>query len=138
MELDVDTACILARGSCSRTLTPRDGRLEFAPMLPGLPVRKDLPVREDCGYIRPGAATSVLPFCDRPVIGSHLLRSAVSRVFGLWMPHLLFGLQPWTLLGDFRLSGDPCWWYTIKSGTDLPVVSDRLYDFMIWIVILLT
>ena len=92
VELDVDTA-LLARGCCSRTLTPRDGQLEFAPMSPGLPVREDFPVREDCGYIRQGAA-SVLPFRDRPVTGSHLLRAAVSCVLRLWMPHLLFGLQP--------------------------------------------
>ena len=76
-------------------------------MSPGLPVRKDLPVREDCGYMRPGAA-SKSPFCYRPVTGSHLLGSAVCRVLGLWMLHLLFGLKPWTLVGDFRLSCDPC------------------------------
>ena len=62
VESDYDTA-LLARGSCSQTLTPRDGRLEFAPMSPGLPVWKDLPVLEDCGYIRPGAA-SMSPFRD--------------------------------------------------------------------------
>ena len=39
------------------------------------------------------------------------------------MPHLLFGLELWTIAGDFRLSGDPCRWYTMQSGTDLPVVA---------------
>ena len=58
------------------------------------------------------------PFRDRPVTESHLLRSAVSRVLGIW-----FRLKPWTLVGDFRLSGDPCWWYIVQSGTDLPVVA---------------
>ena len=91
------------------------------PMSPSLPVRKDLLFREGCGYIRPGAA-SMSPFHVRPVTGSHLLGSAVCRVLGLWMPHLLFGLKPWTLVGDFRLSGDPCWWHTMQSGTALPVV----------------
>ena len=76
VESDHDTA-LLARGSCSRTPTPRDGRWEFAPMSPGLPVRKDFPVREDCGHRRPGAASM----------------SPSSRVLGLWMPHLLFGLK---------------------------------------------
>ena len=90
-------------------------------MSPALLVRKELPVREDCGYIRPGAA-SESPFHDLPVTGSHLFGSAVCRVLGLWTPHLLFGLKPWTLVGDFRLSGDPGWWCTMQSGTGLPVV----------------
>ena len=90
-------------------------------MSPGLPVRKELPVREDFGYIRPGAA-SESPFNVRPVTGSHLLGSAVCRVLGLWMLHLLFGLKQWTLVGDFRLSCDPCWWCTMQSGMALPVV----------------
>ena len=53
-------------------------------MSPGLQVRKDLPVREDCGYtcLRPGAA-SKSPFRYRPVTGSHLLGSAVCRVLGV-------------------------------------------------------
>ena len=58
VESDVDTV-LLARGSCSRTLTPWDGRLEFAPMSPGLPVRKDLPVREDCGLYKGGSCQYV-------------------------------------------------------------------------------
>ena len=124
----------------------------------GLPVRKDLPVREDCGYIRPRSA-SMSPFRDRPVTGSHLLGSDVCRVLRLWMPNLLFRLKPWTLVGDFRLSGDPCWWYTMQSGTALPVVDQAgaayaagnplpgaflgfdlncRTDFMIWIVLFLT
>ena len=95
-------------------------------MSPGLPVREDLPwedlpVREDCGYIKTGA-TMESPFRDRPVTESHHLGSAVCRVLGLWMPHLLFRLKPWTLIGDFHLSCGPCWWYTMQSGTALPVV----------------
>ena len=54
--------------------------------------------------------------------GSHILGSAVCRVLGLWMPHLLFRLKPWTLVGDFRLSCDLCWWYTMQSRTALPMV----------------
>ena len=95
-------------------------------MSPDLPVwedlpREDLPVREDCDYIKTGAVIES-PFRDRPVTGSHLLGSAVCRVLGLWMPHLLFGLKPWTLVGDFHLSCEPCWWYTMQSGMALPVV----------------
>ena len=66
----------------------RDFLQEFAPMSTALPVRKDLPVWEDWGYIRPGAG-SQSPFRDRPVIGSHLFGSAVCRVLGLWKPCLL-------------------------------------------------
>ena len=107
-----------------------------------------MPVREECGFVKTGAAIES-PFHDRPVTGSHLVGSSVCRVLGLWMPHLhvLFGLKPWTLVGDFHLSCKPCWWYTMQSGTALPVVdesgnplpgtflgsdlnllSDRLYD----------
>ena len=82
VELDCDTA-ILARGVFSRTL-----------MSTALPVRKELPVREDWGYIRPGAG-SESPFRDRPVTGSHLFGSAVCCVLGLWKPRLLIGLRPW-------------------------------------------
>ena len=93
IESDYDTALWARGGGCSRTLTPRDCLQEFAPMSPGLPVRKELPVREDCGYIRLGAA-SESPFRDRPVTGSYLLGSAVCRVLGLWTPHLQFELKP--------------------------------------------
>ena len=82
---------------------PRDCLQEFAPMSTALPVWKGLPVREDWGYIRPGAG-SEWSFRDRPVTGSHLFGSAVCCVLGLRKPHLLFGLRPWTLVGDFRFS----------------------------------
>ena len=118
IESDCDTA-LLARGVFSRALMSRDCLQEFAPMSTALPVRKELPVREDWGYIRPGAG-SESPFHDRPVTGSHLFGSAVCRVLGLWKPHLLFGLRPWTLVGDFIFSYNQCCRYTMPFGTDLP------------------
>ena len=114
VESDCDTA-LLARGVCSRTLMPRDCQQEFAPMSTALPVRKELPVQEDWGYIRPGAG-SVSPFRDRPVTGSHLFWSDVCCALGLWTPHLLIGLWPWTLVCHFRLSCDQCWWCTMPPG----------------------
>ena len=49
---------------------------EFALMFTALPVWKDLPVRENWGYIRPGVG-SESSFRVRPVTGSHLFGSAV-------------------------------------------------------------
>ena len=120
VELVCDTS-LLVRGVSSRTLMSWHFLQEFTPMSTALPVRKELPVREDWGYIRPGAG-SESPFHDRPVTGSHLFGSAVCRVLGLWKPRLLLGLRPWTLVGDLRLSCAPCWWCTMPSGTDLPAV----------------
>ena len=63
VESDYDTA-LLARGGggggagCSRTVTPRNCLQEFALMSPALPVWKELPVREDCGYISRELAVS--------------------------------------------------------------------------------
>ena len=115
VESDCDTA-LLAREVCSRALMPRDCLQEYAPMSTALPVRKELPVQEDWGYIRPGAGSEP-QFRDRPVNGSHLFGSADCCVLGWWNPHLLFGLRPWTLVGDFCLSCNRCWW-PIPSETD--------------------
>ena len=38
---------------------------------------------EDWGYIRP-VTDGESPFCVRPVTGSHLFRSPIGRVLGLW------------------------------------------------------
>ena len=74
---------------------------------------------EFAGYIRP-AAVDELPFCVRPVTGSHLFRPPLGRVLSLWQPHLPFGYLSGTLLGDLRFSCVLLWWNMMSSETDLP------------------
>ena len=113
--------------------------------MPALPVRQEWPVREelagaegfvgsegfahakdfagaeDWSYIKE-VAGGESPFCAQPVTGSHLLGSPIGRVLGLGQPHLPFRHLSWTILDDLRFSCILFWWYTMSSGTDLPVV----------------
>ena len=76
---------------------------------------------EDWGYIRP-VADDESPFCVRPVTGSHLFRSPIRRVRGLWQPHLPFRHLSWTILGDSRFSCLLFWWDMMSARMDLPML----------------
>ena len=124
-----------ARKMCSRTLMPGFGLKKFA----ALPVRQEWPVREelagaegftgaevfdsteDWSYIKQ-VTGGESPFCVQPVTGSHLLGSPIGRILNLRQPHLPFGHPSWMIVGDLRFSCILFWWYTMSSGTDLPVV----------------
>ena len=65
-----------------------------------------------------------LPFCVRPVTGSHLFSPPLGRVLGLWQPHLPFGYLSGTILGDHRFS---CvlFWCEMMSSCGGPSTSGR-------------
>ena len=73
---------------------------------------------EDWGYIRP-VADDDSPVCVRPVTGSHLFRSPLGRVLGLWQPHLPFKHLSWTVLGDSHFSCPLFWWDMMSARMDL-------------------
>ena len=133
---------------CSRAWMPEIGLRMFAQTLPALPVRQEWPVREelagvegffraspegvcakestgvgefvgaeDWGYTRP-VADGESPFCVRPVTGSHLFRSHIGRVLGLWQLHLPFR----HLSGQYLVT--PFLLYSVLVGHD--VVRDGL------------
>ena len=134
-----------ARKMCFRALVPGFGLKKFALTLPALPIRREWPVWdtlasaegvagaerfagaegfdsvEDWGYIKQ-VTGGESPFCAQPVTGSHLLGYPIGRVLDLRQPHLPSRHPSWTILGDLRFSCLLLWWYTMSSGTDLPVL----------------
>ena len=82
---------------------------------------EELVTAEDWGYIRP-VTDDESPFCVRPVTGSHLFRSPIGRVLGLWLPHLPFRHLLWTILGGSRFSCLLFWWDMMSARTDLPML----------------
>ena len=109
-----------AQKMCSRTLMPGFGLQKFAGA-EGFADAEGFAGADDWSYIKP-LAGGVSPFCVQPVNGSHLLGSPIGRVLGLRQPHLPFRHLSWAMLDDLRFSCILFWWYTMWSGTNLPVV----------------